>query len=78
MANDSCRNRKDLIQCRNALSVLQPIRDDSKSQRLHSRNGLLSSVSVGHHTGKVNDLTYPTAVLFPVNFDDKIHGLTDL
>jgi hypothetical protein len=77
MASGSCRDRKELSQRRNVFSLLEPIRDHPKSQCLHSRNGLLSSLSISHHTGKIEDLTDPTAVLFPVNFDEKIHGSVD-
>jgi hypothetical protein len=66
-----------LSQRRNIFALLQPIHDHSKSQRLHARHGFLSSLSIGHHAWKVEELTNPTAVLLAVNFDEKIHRLTD-
>jgi hypothetical protein len=66
-----------LSQRRNLLSLLQPIRDDLKSQRLRSHNGSLSSLSRGHHAGKIENLTDPTAVFFPVDFDERIHRWDD-
>ena len=42
------------------------------------RNGLLSSLSIGHDAGKLNDLADPPAIFLTFNFNEKIHRWANL
>jgi len=54
--------------------VLESIRNNAQGERLNSRLRLCRRPTVCEHAGQVEDLRYPAAVAFLLEFDSDGHG----
>ena len=71
MAIGSCRKCKKLVKFRNALTMIQPISNDTQCKCFNFSNCFITRLSVCQDTWKNINLSNPTTVLFP--FDLYFH-----
>jgi hypothetical protein len=73
MASWSRRLESDVEELRGRFAVLETLRDDSKSQCLHSRNRFISIAAVAQHAWQRGHLDDPAPVFLAFQLDRESH-----
>jgi hypothetical protein len=68
-ANESCGDREELIEFRNAFAMIETIGNDSQGKGLNFRESLFPGLPICHDPRQVGYLGNPATIIFTLKFN---------